>query len=164
MYEREKWNQFKSGDIIYADGGFYKHYGIFVSNEEVIHFNMDSSREPRIISTSIFQFSKCRFVKKCYCIKRVYSRQCVIERARSQVGSDFGGYSLQNNNCEHFVAWCVAGEKNSIQVLVNNDSMPIDEKIGIILSEPMVKPIEGLCSALDRSMEVMDDIFNWLFF
>lgn len=163
MYERENWNQFKSGDIIYADRGFYKHYGIFISNEEVIHFNMDGSGDPHIISTSIFQFSKYRFIKKCYCIKRVYSRQYVIERARSQVGSDFSGYSLQNNNCEHFVSWCVSGEKNSIQVLVNNDSMPIDEKIGSILSEPIVKPIEEACNVIDRATEVMDDIFNWLF-
>lgn len=163
MYDRKEWSHFQAGDIIYANGGFYKHYGIFVSNEEVIHFNMDSSREPRIISTSIYQFSKCRFVKECYCIKRVYSRQCVIERARSQVGSDFGGYSLQNNNCEHFVSWCVSGEKNSIQVLVNNDSTSIDEKIGSIVSEPIVKSIEEACNAIDRATEVIDDIFNWLF-
>ena len=44
----------------------------------------------------------------------IFSSRETVERARSKIGQK--GYSLVNNNCEHFALWCKTGIAMSSQV------------------------------------------------
>jgi hypothetical protein len=36
------------------------------------------------------------------------------------IGTDFGGYSIKGNNCEHFARWCVTGVRSAQQSVFYN--------------------------------------------
>jgi hypothetical protein len=46
--------------------------------------------------------------------KSGFSREEIVRRARSQIGSK--GYNLVFYNCEHFARWCKTGKSESKQV------------------------------------------------
>ena len=53
-------------------------------------------------------------------VKRKYSREECVERAIEEYenrngGSEYWGYHLGQNNCEHFATWIVTGNKYSVQ-------------------------------------------------
>ena len=56
----------------------------------------------------------------CYAddVRLAFSQDRIMDRALSQVGSDFGGYHFLCNNCEHFANWCACGKRISRQVLM----------------------------------------------
>ena len=68
----QKVSFFEPGDVIYAYGGCYKHYGIFVSDEEVIHFNKAGMSGAKIISTDLNEFALGRPVRKVFINDAVY--------------------------------------------------------------------------------------------
>jgi len=43
------------------------------------------------------------------------SRNEIIKRAEKYLNTDFGGYKITSNNCEHFSNWCLTGEKKTKQ-------------------------------------------------
>lgn len=110
----------KAGDIIRVRVRFYHHYGIFVSEDEVIQFGArDNSgidpKEIRVLTTDISAFAGGEQVQ---CAKLSSSekkqRRSVketIEYARGQLGRD--GYDILHNNCEHFVNECVFARAHS---------------------------------------------------
>lgn len=110
----------KAGDIIRVAVRFYHHYGIFVSEDEVIQFGArDNSgidpKEIQVISTDIADFAAGNLVQTA-CLsheekKRRRSTKETVAYARSQLGRD--GYDILHNNCEHFVNECVFGEPHS---------------------------------------------------
>lgn len=121
-----KWEpvQCRAGDMIRVRLGGLYHYGIFVSEDEVIQFglpptaeNRAKEGEPRVLATDIDVFA-------CGCIietavpdrsesKRRASAEETVARARAAVGK--GGYNIIHNNCEHFVNECVFGEARCTQ-------------------------------------------------
>lgn len=104
--------------------GTVYHYGIFVSENEVIQFglppipeNIRDSADIRVISTDIDTFSCGKIVERAVFTfsekLRKFPAPEIISRARSRLGE--GGYSLLHNNCEHFANECVFGVKRSLQ-------------------------------------------------
>lgn len=121
-----KWEPLEAhaGDIVRIRLGALYHYGVFVSEDEVIQFGLPPTAENRakegevkVIATDIDVFS-------CGCIvetavldraerKRRLPPEDAVARARARLGE--GGYNLLHNNCEHFVNECVFGESRCTQ-------------------------------------------------
>lgn len=109
------------GDVIYADRGLYKHYGIYVGNGQVVHFSSKkedemNAKDAIIKITSIQDFAKDDqvFIEKKDL--QPFSPEIVVTRAENMIGKCKGEYNLIFNNCEHFANWCKYGEKKSEQV------------------------------------------------
>lgn len=99
----------------------YYHHGIFVSNDEVIHFTstdddsiLDWSKA-RVMQTTLQQFlrgGELEIVK--HDPAKLYPVDDIVEYARDCVGDT--GYNLLFENCEHFANECAIGEHRSKQV------------------------------------------------
>ena len=108
------------GDIIRTKVQFYHHYGIFVSEDQVIQFGLpDGPMRPaeqiRVLSSDIAAFLQGGEVEVAVPDmgerKRMRSPKQIVQIAESRIGE--GGYDILHNNCEHFVNDCVFGEATS---------------------------------------------------
>lgn len=124
-------------------GGIYTHHGIYVSDNEVIHFTgtdddsiMDSSKN-RVISSDLNFFLKGGELEvKEYTdeeFQDLYAPDQIVAYARSCLGD--GDYNVIFNNCEHFANVCTLGRFRSHQVerLFQNkesDDMGVFDTIG----------------------------------
>ena len=121
-----KWapNDCKSGDMIRIHLGSVHHYGIFVSEDEVIQFGYpplpefkDKNQNITVGAVSIDEFSSGKIVEVAVLDrkekKRRFPPEKTVEIARSKIGT--GGYNILHNNCEHFCYECVFGVKKSTQ-------------------------------------------------
>lgn len=113
--------ELKKGDIIYANrlGGLYRHYGVFVGDDTVIHYSgqPENFTEAQIEKIELTDFmGDAKKVKKDNCKPRYYSRDEIVERAYSKLNTGKNEYDIVSNNCEHFVRWCQTNEKTSKQV------------------------------------------------
>lgn len=104
--------------------GVYTHHGIYVSDNEVIHFTgtdddsiMDSSKN-RVISSDLNFFLKGGELEvKEYTdeeFQDLYAPDQIVAYARSCLGD--GDYNVLFNNCEHFANVCTLGRFRSHQV------------------------------------------------
>lgn len=82
-----------------------------------------------------------------------YSSDEIVERAYSKLGSDFGGYNIINNNCEHFANWCANGKNTSSQVPKNDDKDIVEKGIDSVF-EPLLKKAE-------KADQLLDSIFSF---
>lgn len=114
------------GDIIRVKLGSVYHYGIFVSEDEVIAFglpptaeNLKHQQDIKVLATDIDVFSCGNMVEAAQLTLkeklRRYNPDKTVSAARARIGE--GGYNLIHNNCEHFVNEVVFGEKISEQEL-----------------------------------------------
>lgn len=125
---KESWVQRKPqmGDHIRVQriGGLYAHHGIYVSDDEVIHFTgkeddsiLDWSK-PEVISSALDYFLKGGVLEiKEYSdeeFQDLYSPEQIVAYARACLGDK--GYHLVFNNCEHFANVCTLGRFRSNQV------------------------------------------------
>lgn len=112
------------GDIIRVRIGSVYHYGIFVSESEVIAFGLpptaETLKEPqniKVLATDIDVFSAGNLVEAAQLSfaekRRRASPEKIVAAARERIGE--GGYNIIHNNCEHFVNEIVFGEKISEQ-------------------------------------------------
>lgn len=145
--EKEIWVQKppQKGDHIRVQrmNGLYAHHGIYVSDEEVIHFTgkdddsiLDWSK-PEVIQTDLAYFLKGGTLEvKEYTDEEfadLYSPEQIVTYARACLGDK--GYNLIFNNCEHFANVCTLGRFRSHQVekvftkRKENDFMGIWSKI-----------------------------------
>jgi hypothetical protein len=120
----------------------YTHHGIFVSNNEIIHF---ASRDGDNLTGSDNEIHKTdlrSFLRGGVLEVKVYNSEelaqlnppdVIVKIARSLVGDD--GYNLVFNNCEHFANYCTLGEHRSHQV----------EKVINPILEKVFKSNEGIC-------------------
>lgn len=111
----------EAGEVILTDCGLYDHYGIYVGNNEVVHFsagreNRLSSKHAYIQKTSLDEFMENGLKVERMETTSAYTREQVVLRALEKVGSGRGEYDLLFNNCEHFAHWCKYGSKESKQV------------------------------------------------
>lgn len=109
----------QTGDMLRIPVGSFYHYGIYVSDDEVIEFGdaplggfgRDESAI-RVIAVTVDAFSHGIIPEKAHLDaaerKKAYSPAEIAARARARLGE--GGYSLLHNNCEHFVNSCTFGE------------------------------------------------------
>ncbi len=103
----------------------YRHYGVYAGRGKVIHFTGSSPAAARIRLTSVSEFEHGTFLDSVaggnsgiHADERVEfpeGKAAVVRRARSLLGTDFGGYHLLWNNCEHFANWCACRQKISRQ-------------------------------------------------
>lgn len=112
-------NEVKPGDMIRICLGDFYHYGIYISDEEIIQFGpppvsiLRKDDEIEVCTTDINGFLSGKFLevgepdrkerKKCR------KPEEVIAAARSRIGER--GYSILYNNCEHFAYECMFGQK-----------------------------------------------------
>ena len=114
----------RPGDMIRVRAGAVWHYGIFVSEDEVIEFGPPPvgqeilrNAEFRVMAVDIDAFSAGGIVERAR-LDRAEERRRIppeetVRLARSRLGE--GGYDLLHNNCEHFAHACVFGEHRSLQ-------------------------------------------------
>lgn len=121
-----KWwpNSCNSGDMIRVHIGSIDHYGIFVSEEEVIQFglppiaeNLMPEDKVEVLVTDIDTFACGNIVEVAELDRKEekarFPKEKTIELARSRVGDK--GYNIIHNNCESFVNECVFGIRKSSQ-------------------------------------------------
>ena len=118
-----KWSpgECERGDMIRVRLGSIYHYGVFVSEDEVIAFGLppieryrDDPRRLVVLATDIDVFSCGEIVERgeperAERKKRI-SPDKAVEAARGRLGET--GYDLLYNNCEHFAYECVLGERH----------------------------------------------------
>ncbi len=105
-------------------GGLYYHHGIYVSDDEVIHFTgteddsiLDWSKNAVISSDLKFFLNDGDLEVKEYTDEEkfdLYPVEEIVSYARACIGDD--GYNLIFNNCEHFANVCTLGRFRSNQV------------------------------------------------
>ena len=108
------------GDIVRVSLGLIYHYGIFVSEEEVIQFGLPptpnrKSEDVEVLSAPVSAFLAGGFLE-VGCMerqdkKRRRSPEETVACARKRLGEK--GYDIIHNNCEHFANECAFGEKFS---------------------------------------------------
>ena len=103
------------GDIVRVKVSFYYHYGIFVSESEVIQFGLPDNvtqraEDVRVLATDVGTFLNGGDIEVGI-TKTRHSPQKTVELARSRIGE--AGYDILHNNCEHFATECALGKSQS---------------------------------------------------
>ena len=103
------------GDHLVTPRTGYTHHGLYIGNQEVIHyegkFGSDSGRIAKVTLAEFCEGASCSV--RDYPL-RVYGRKESIERACQRLGEC--DYNVVFNNCEQFVAWCIMGIGYSEQI------------------------------------------------
>lgn len=139
----EEWQYIKPkrGDHIRVQrSGIYSHHGVYISDDEVIHFTgadddsvLDWSR-CEVIRTGLAQFLRGGKAEvKLYTedeLDDLYPVEHIVNYARACLGDK--GYNLAFNNCEHFANVCTLGRFRSRQVeRVLSGRLPLEEDKGM---------------------------------
>lgn len=108
----------KYGDVIYTKHKFYRHYGIYINENCVIHYDgkIDDIflRKMCIRETEMERFLEG---KENYYVdnrKAKFDNNEVVKRARDKIGEE--KFNLVAHNCEHFALWCKINKPRSKQV------------------------------------------------
>jgi len=110
----------RSGDVVYADRGLYRHYGVY-DNGKVIDVSFDNgskslrnTRNARVGKKSLRDFlnGDPGYVDNS---PGCHSRKQTLKRARAEIGTG-KNYDLVFNNCEHKAREWQTGRKKSGQV------------------------------------------------
>ena len=100
------------GDIIYTKHNLYRHYGIYINENCVVHY--DGKLDDMFLrKMCIRETTMDRFLggKTSYYIdnrEAKFNNEEVVKRARECIGEE--KFNLVSHNCEHFAMWCKAGE------------------------------------------------------
>ncbi len=110
--------------MIRTNSGRFWHYGIYVSDEEIIQFgpNPASARydpnEIKVMQCGIDEFLCGGFLEVAQLDKKESksrkSPEDSVDLARARIGE--GGYHILYNNCEHFAYECIFGVHKCSQV------------------------------------------------
>ena len=170
------------GSMIRVHLGSIYHFGIYVSDDEVIQFGLaPQSRamlrdsEVEVLASDIDTFLAGGFLEVAVFDKKEKKKQRspeeVISYARSKIGER--GYSILYNNCEHFANECLTGEHISRQaddVRAMFRSMPIcDVYIAPLpeceMKEPLVpairqEDVDRVANPRNRSISLLLYKFN----
>lgn len=107
------------GSHLSVSKGLYDHHGIYIGNNQVIHYFgfSEAFKKGAIEQTTLENFlgGSDQFTVVHYpSSTAIYTNEEIVNRAYRCLGED--NYNLLFNNCEHFACWCVTGEKRSEQV------------------------------------------------
>lgn len=111
---------YAKGDILkvprHICGITYYHFGVYVGNNEVVHFTnygpdndfIDdfSMSKAKVQKTSLSIFADKAPVSIDLGEKPLYSRAEIAKRAVNCIGDLLGEYNVVTMNCEHFANWC----------------------------------------------------------
>lgn len=176
-----KWilNQAKKGDIVRVRLGQIYHYGLFVSEEEVIQFGVAPSLRPNvsdadieICATDVSTFLAGGILESAEFDEAESAKHRApdeaVKIARSRIGEK--GYSILYNNCEHFAYECVTGNRYCSQTdavrsffkarpLLNLYLAKMPSGILVDTVEPEEKNTE--LSAIQNDAERAEQYFAW---
>ncbi len=154
------------GDIVRVKIREIYHYGIYVSDDEIIQFGLPPvertmllAEDIKVCSSDIATFSAGGFLEvgKLGLAEKIkaFSPEKTVENARKMLGT--GNYHLLYNNCEHFVYNAKFGEKKSTQIddvrkkmsnlnveYVYIAKMPVDGNFRAVSNEARRKEIESV--------------------
>lgn len=103
--------------------GIYFHHGVYIGDLKVVHYTGESIKgkllgtekeNPMVRIDPIHVFADGNKDVELVEHPTRLNRDLTVSRAMSRVGERH--YNLTFNNCEHFAAWCVAGETKSDQL------------------------------------------------
>ena len=108
------------GDMVRVKSGNIYHYGIFVSEDEVLQFGLAPAARPllkdcevSVCSSTVEEFLCGGFIEVASPDKKERKKRKTPEEtvkiAKSRLGEK--GYHILYNNCEHFAYECAYGEK-----------------------------------------------------
>lgn len=108
------------GDMVRVSLGHIYHFGVFVSEEEVIQFGLAptargtvSDSEVAVLATDVDTFLAGGFLEVCEFDRAERkghpTADEAVARARQRLGEK--GYHILYNNCEHFANECVTGRR-----------------------------------------------------
>lgn len=99
------------GDVIRVRKMFYWHYGIYISDERIVHYSCAPQHwwevKPKIKEVSLNGFLGI-YKKYEVFFREEANREIIINKALCRIGEE--RYSLLSNNCKHFVMSCIASE------------------------------------------------------
>ena len=152
------------GDMIRVELGGIYHYGIYVSDDEVIQFGLAPNRrvllqdsQVQVLASDIDTFLAGGFLEVCQFDKKERKKhrkpQQIVDYARSKLG--MRGYNILYNNCEHFANECVSGEHISRQaedVRAWFRKMPlVDVYLAALPQAPVGEPLN--CSLRQQELD-----------
>ena len=150
------------GDHLVTPRTGYTHHGLYLGNQQVIHYSGKSAHDHGSIQqVTLEEFCDGKACRVRDYLVRVYGRKESVERANQRLGE--AKYSILFNNCEQFVAWCIMGFGYSEQLLNNTaiaiKAAPIIKQTIDPLPELTVKIIppiskDSLSSAIATSLGV----------
>ena len=115
------YKQAEYGDVIGTVrtlyGYDYEHYGIYIGNNRVIHFNSITGKasDAVVIESAIDEyFEDGKYFVLDFKETKTYSPDTAVSNAKAKLGEK--KYDLLNYNCEHFAIWCKTGLLKSYQV------------------------------------------------
>jgi hypothetical protein len=115
--------EFTLGSHIQTPRTGYTHHGIYIGNEEVIHYSgwATVGQKGIVEKTSLIAFSDGRplslYKASGYLKGEQLPVEEIIARAYKALGED--SYNLLFNNCEHFANWCTHDDHFSSQTSGN---------------------------------------------
>lgn len=121
------WNirELRYGDQIRVNRGIYYHHGIYEDDNHIYQYASKEGSEVSpenalIIVTDLKTFLKGGIAEaRDYDeleLRKLKSKDEIINTAKSLLGTGLGEYNLISNNCEHFSNYCAFGKKESNQV------------------------------------------------
>jgi hypothetical protein len=122
----------KKGDLVKVNRGLYYHYGIALSDKEIINYrgeHDDSILNPELVKIIISPLDD--FLLNGYLeIEEIENndRDKSVEIALSFLGNSIflgSHYDIISNNCEHFARYCITGKKESYQEKTLIENAPI---------------------------------------
>jgi len=103
------------GDHLVTPRTGYTHHGLYLGNQQVIHYSGKSAHDQGSIQqVTLEEFCDGKACRVRDYPFRVYGRKESVERAHQRLGE--ANYSILFNNCEQFVAWCIMGFGYSEQI------------------------------------------------
>lgn len=121
----EKWDYGDPvpGSQIRAARPSYYHHGIYIGDDQVIHFGEGNSETDSLHpeANTVHISSLSDFLNGAFLEVRSYSLKekmilrkgsDIVDEAKKMLGS--GDYNLITNNCEHFSNYCAFGVKHSV--------------------------------------------------
>lgn len=113
----------KRGDHLVTPRVGYKHHGIYLGGNQVIHYSgfSEFGKGGPIVKVSLRDFAQGQKVQVKQHPYAKFDSEERIRRAKSRLGEE--SYNLVLNNCEHFVNWCIYDASESSQVNIAAGSL-----------------------------------------
>ena len=117
--------RFQPGDHLITPRTGYWHHGLYVGNNEVIHYSggadganiglaHENMNDFAVEKVKLDQFSQGEPIRLIEHVNPKYTREQACRRAASRLSES--KYSIVYRNCEHFVNWCLEGSERSEQI------------------------------------------------
>ena len=154
------------GDHIRVSRGAYNHHGIYVSDEEVIHFTGTEDDDVFGTHNEVLKSDLDFFLKLGELQVKVYTQreladlypvEGIVEYARTCLGDE--GYNLFFNNCEHFANACTLGRHRSRQASPGGilqkakDFLFGEEKVKIIEKRPDEEAVKKIQAETEEQLQ-----------